>query len=70
MIFLGLKFWPKVIFFSLSMNDTKIFWVAKKKIRGISLGCKKSTKGIFWGMPEKVLVFLGRQILKLGYFGV
>ena len=35
-IFLGLKFWPKVIFLGL-WKTPGFFWVAKK--RGIFLGC-------------------------------
>ena len=44
------------------------FGVAKK--RGVFSSCKKRTKGFFWGMLEKVVIFLGRQILKLRFFGV
>ena len=32
-----------------------VFWVAKKEL----------TKGIFWGMLKKVVIFMGRQTLKL-----
>ena len=42
-IFLGLKFWPKVIFFG-SMKDAGIV-LGRKKNRGIFLGCEKRTKG-------------------------
>ena len=66
-IFLGLKFWPKVNFFG------------SMKYAGIFLGCEKN-RGIFWvakkGLRDilryvrKVVIFLGRQILKLGYFWV
>ena len=45
-IFLGLKFWPKVIFLGL-WKTPGFFWVAKKN-RGIFLGCEKRTKGFFW----------------------
>ena len=38
-IFLGLKFWPKVIFFG-SMKDAKIF-LGRKKNRGILFGLRK-----------------------------
>ena len=46
-IFLSLKFWPKVIFFG-SMKDAGIFWGREKKNGGIFLGCEKRTKGFFW----------------------
>ena len=39
-----------------SIKDAGIFLGRKKKPRGI---------GIFWGMLKKVVIFLGRQILKL-----
>ena len=46
-IFLDLKFWPKVFFLG-SMKDVEIFlgrkWVAKKELRDF-----------FWGMLRKVL---------------
>ena len=45
--FLGLKFWPKVIFFG-SMKDTGIFLCHEKKSRGILGGCQNKTKGFFW----------------------
>ena len=35
------------------------------KDAGFFLGCKKRTKGLFWGMLNKAVIFLGRQILKL-----
>ena len=62
MIFLGLKFWPKVIFwvykrcrefFGLRKKTEGFFWVAKKELRD------------FFGYAKKVVIFLGRQILKL-----
>ena len=64
-IFLGLKFWPKVIFFG-SMKDAGIFFGRKKKTRGIFWGLQKKglAKG-FFGYVNKVVIFLGRQILKL-----
>ena len=46
-----------------SMKDAGIFRGREK--RWIFLGCKKRTKGFFWGMLEKVVIFLGRQILRL-----
>ena len=54
MIFLGLKFWPKVIFLG-SMKDARIFWVMKKN-RGIFFGCEKWTKG---GYAKKSSDFFG-----------
>ena len=51
-------------------KNRRIFWVVKKKQRDF-LGRKKSTiKGIFWGMLKKVVLFLDRQILKLGFLWV
>ena len=48
MNFLGLKFWPKVIFWG-SMKDAGIF-----------LGHEKRTlEGIFWGIFKKVVIFFG-----------
>ena len=32
------------------------------------MGCEKRTKGFFLGMLKKVVIFLGRQILKLWIF--
>ena len=62
-IFLGLKFWPKGDFLGL-WKTPRFFWVVKKKQRDL-FGLRKKDKGIFLGMPKKVVVFLGRQILKL-----
>ena len=42
MIFLGLKFWPNVIFWV--YERCRIFW-GHRKNRGIFLDCKKKTKG-------------------------
>ena len=62
MIFWGLKFWPKVIFFwvykrhwdFLGLQKRQgFFWVVKKGLRD------------FLGYAKKVVIFLGRQILKL-----
>ena len=48
-----------------SMKDAGIFfWVAKKKQRDF-LGLRKMDQGILGGMLKKVVIFLGRQILKL-----
>ena len=43
--FLGLKFWPKVIFLVHEIRRD-FFWVTEKKQRDF-LGCKKRTKGFF-----------------------
>ena len=61
-IFLGLKFWPKVVFWGLL--KTPGFFGSQRKNRGIFLGCEKRTKG-FFGYAKKVVMFLGRRILKL-----
>ena len=53
MIFLGLKFWPKVIFLGREKKTEGYFWVAEKGLRD------------FYGYAKKVVIFLGRQILKL-----
>ena len=61
MIFLGLKFWPKVIFwvyetcrdFFGSQKKIRFFWIAKQGLRD------------FVGYAKKVVIFFGRQILKL-----
>ena len=47
------------------MKDAGIFFGREKKNRGVFLGCEKGTKGFFLGMLRKVVIFLGRQILKL-----
>ena len=80
-IFLGLKFWPKGIFLGVYgehgdffglRKKPEIFWVLhfssaqiKNNIYAIYCWC-----GISLGMLKKVGIFLGRQILKLGFFGV
>ena len=46
-IFLGLKFWPKVIFFGVYERLRGFGGVAKKN-GGIFLGCEKRTEGFFW----------------------
>ena len=66
-IFLGLKFWPKVIFLGL-WKMTGIFWVAKNKTEGFFWVVKKELRD-FLGYVKKVVIFLGRQILKLWFFG-
>ena len=55
-IFLGLKFWPKVIFFG-CMKDARIFLGCGKK-REIFWCCKKRTKG-FFGYAKKCSDFFG-----------
>ena len=42
MIFWGLKFWPKVVFWGL-LKTPGFFWIAKKS-RGILGGCEERTK--------------------------
>ena len=51
MIFLGLKFWPKVIFWVYERCQD-FFWGggARKKIKNFFLSCQKRTKGFFGGM--------------------
>ena len=46
-IFLGRKFWPKVIFLGL--------W----KTPGFFLGCKRKTEGFFWVAKKELRDFLG-----------
>ena len=54
-----------------SMKDARIcFGSWKNKTEVIFLGCEKTIKGFFWGMLKKVVIFLGRQILKLWFFWV
>ena len=48
-IFFGLKFWPKVIFW-VSMKDTGIFWGLEKETVGFLGGCVKRT---FLGHAQK-----------------
>ena len=45
------------------------FFGLQKKTRRIFWGCKTRTKGFLGGMLKKVVIFLGRQILKLWFFG-
>ena len=62
------------IFFGSEILALKLFsWVyerrrdflgSRKKTRGIFWGCAKRTKG-FLGYAKKVMIFLGKQILKL-----
>ena len=47
------------------MKDAGICLGREKKSRGSFLGCKKKDLGIFFGSAKKVVIFLGRQILKL-----
>ena len=62
MIFLGLKFWPKVIFWGF-MKDAVIFLGWQKNPRGIFLGCKKGLRDFFAGILKIVVILLGRKIL-------
>ena len=42
---------------------------SRKKTRGILFGLRKKAWGIFLGILKKLIIFLGRQILKLWFFG-
>ena len=57
MIFLGLKFWPKVIFFG-TMKDTRIFLGHKIKPEGF-FGVAKKRLRDFFGYATKRSDFLG-----------
>ena len=46
------------------MKDAGIF-LGREEKQGDFLGCEKRTKGFFLGMLKNVVIFLGRQILKL-----
>ena len=46
------------------MKDAGILWVAKKTPEGLFLVAKKELTD-FFGYVKKVVIFLGRQILKL-----
>ena len=55
---MGLKFWPKVIFFG-SMKDAEIF-----------LGCeKKKTEGFFWFAKKGLMDFFGYAKKSNDFFG-
>ena len=49
----------------LSLKYAEIFLGREKKNRGISGVVKKRTKGFFLVMLKKLVILLGRQILKL-----
>ena len=57
-IFLGLRFWPKVIFFGGSMKDAGNFLGSRNKTEGFGGGggCEERTKG-FFGMLKYVVIF-------------
>ena len=55
MIFLGLKFWPKVIFFG-SMKDAGIFMGREKKTEGF-FGIAKKGLREFFGYAKKSSAF-------------
>ena len=59
---LGLKFWPKEIFWD--YERCRDFFESPKKTEGF-FGLQKKDYGIFGGMLKNVVIFLGRQILKL-----
>ena len=61
MIFLGLQFWPKVIFWIYERCQI-FFWVAKKPEGSFWVLAKKGLRD-FFGYAKKVVIFLGRQIL-------
>ena len=65
MIFLGLKFWPKVIFWGVYKRHQDFFGLRKKTSSSDFLGLQKKDKGIFLGMLKRVVIFLGREIPKL-----
>ena len=67
MIFLGLKFWPKVIFwvcerpqdfFGLQEKTEGFFWVAKKGLRDF-LGYAKKSSDFFGQTNSEVVIFWG-----------
>ena len=67
MIFLGLKFWPKIIFlggyerhwdfFGLRKKIDGFFWVAKKGLRDFFGYVKKSSDFFGWTNAEVVIFF-------------
>ena len=59
---LGLKFWPKEIFWD--YERCRDFFESRKKTEGF-FGLQKKDYGIFWGVLKNLVIFLGRQILKL-----
>ena len=66
-IFLGLKFWPKVIF---GVFEIRRDFCGLQKHNRDFLGCEKSGLRDFLGMLKKIVIFSGRQILKLRFFWV
>ena len=60
--FLGLKFWPTVIFWIYERRWNFFGW--QKNQRDISR-LRKKDQGIFLGMLKTVVIFLGRKIPKL-----
>ena len=64
MIILGLKFWPKVIFWVYERHQD--FFGSRRKIRrDFFWHAKKELRNFFGGMLKIVVILLGRQILKL-----
>ena len=61
--FLGSEILAKSDLFG-SMKDAGFFWVTKKKTEGFFWVAKKGLRDCF-GYAKKVVIFLGRQILKL-----
>ena len=66
--FFGSEILAKSDFFR-SMKDARIFLGCEKKQRDFLVVAKKD-KGNFLGMLKKVVIFWGRQILKLRSFWV
>ena len=66
--FFGSEILAKSDFFG-SMKEAGIFWGREKKTEGFFWVVKKVLRD-FCGYAKKVVIFLGRQILKLGFFGV
>ena len=62
--FLGLKFWPKVIFWVYERRRD-FFGSRKKKRRNFFWHAKKELRNFLGGMLKIVVILLGRQILKL-----
>ena len=58
MIFLSLKFWPKVIFLG-SIKDAGIFWGREKK----------KTEGFFWVVKKELSDFFGYAKKCSDFFG-
>ena len=53
-----------------SMKDAGVFLGREVKTEGFFWVAKKELRDFLGGMLKKVVIFLGRQILKLLFFGV